>query len=224
MLVDWVVFDLNGTLLDPTTIASPLGGGSAERQLVLDALDECICFAMAETLVHGYRPFSQHLRASLKRRLVLAGQRADSLESMMEIAQHMQPYRDALQALRTLADAGLRLAVLTNSATAAAKKALADGGLIDCFEHVIGTDQVQAFKPDLRVYRHGATILESAPQQVMFVASHGWDVFGAKRFGFRTGWLSFKETELSATVPEPDVRAENLAQIATKIAAMGAAG
>jgi 2-haloacid dehalogenase len=219
MLVDWVLFDLNGTLLDPTTIARPLGGGPAERQLVLDGLDECISFAMAETLVHGYRPFSQHLRASLKRKLALAGLNPGSLDAMMELAQHMEPYRDAPQALGTLANAGLRLAVLTNSATAAAKKALAEGGLIDCFEHVIGTDQVQAFKPDLRVYRHGATILESAPQQVLFVASHGWDVFGAKRFGFRTGWLSFKEKQLSDTVPEPDVQAENLAQIATEIVA-----
>jgi 2-haloacid dehalogenase len=219
MSVEWVLFDLNGTLLDPTTIASPLGGSQAERQLVLDALDESICFAMAETLTHGYRPFSHHLRASLKRRLALAGQTPESLEAMMEVAQRMKPYPDAHDALVSLADAGLKLAVLTNSATVTAKKALADGGLMERFQHVIGTDQVQAFKPDLRVYRHGATTLGAAPHQVLFVASHGWDTFGAKRFGFQTGWLSFKEKELSDTVPKPDVQAENLGQLAVEIVA-----
>jgi pimeloyl-ACP methyl ester carboxylesterase len=34
--VSWALFDLNGTLLDPSGIAEPLGGGAEDRRLVRD--------------------------------------------------------------------------------------------------------------------------------------------------------------------------------------------
>ena len=47
MPLRWVLFDLNGTLLDPSGVGDPVGLGAADS---LAALDEAVMLAMAETL------------------------------------------------------------------------------------------------------------------------------------------------------------------------------
>ena len=64
--VSWVLFDLNGTLLDPSGIAEPLVGGDEDRRLVGEAFHEAILLTMADTLSGGaYRPLPEYLRASI---------------------------------------------------------------------------------------------------------------------------------------------------------------
>jgi len=45
--VRWVPFDLDGTLLDPSGIAEPLGGGDAERGLAAEAFRDALLLTMA---------------------------------------------------------------------------------------------------------------------------------------------------------------------------------
>ena len=42
MPLQWVVFNLTGTLVDPTVLAQPLGDSGADEDLVLAALDDAI--------------------------------------------------------------------------------------------------------------------------------------------------------------------------------------
>ena len=72
--VSWVLFDLNGTVLDPPVIAEPLGGGEEERRLVADAFREALMMTTADTLSDGeYRPLPDYLRAALERVLRVTG-------------------------------------------------------------------------------------------------------------------------------------------------------
>ena len=42
MALAWVLFNLTGTLVDPTVLAQPLGDSGADEELVLNALDDTI--------------------------------------------------------------------------------------------------------------------------------------------------------------------------------------
>src|SRR4051794_19072444 len=106
-----VMFDLNGTLLDP--------GEHAE------ALQQAVRLAMAHTLAADFRPFAELLAA--------AG---------TGVPDAMPAYAEVPQALRRLRDEGHRLAVVTNSARDTAQRHLERAGLLDCFERVVGTDEV----------------------------------------------------------------------------------
>ena len=56
-----VLFDLNGTLLDPSVMAGPLGGGEEERALVFRSEDgdhRCVCSSQAVGSA-GSRPRSR---------------------------------------------------------------------------------------------------------------------------------------------------------------------
>lgn len=43
-------------------------------------------------------------------------------------------------------------------------------------------------KPDLRAYQLGVDVLKLPKERIAFVAFAGWDVAGAKWFGYRTFW------------------------------------
>jgi 2-haloacid dehalogenase len=77
----------------------------------------------------------------------------------------------------TLSNGGF--ALLTNLVKAA-------GLPFDC---VVSAELFQAYKPDPRVYRGAADLLDVAPDQIVLVAAHGQDIDGAAAAGLRTAFL-----------------------------------
>jgi len=148
-----VLFDLNGTLLDPSVMAGPLGGGEEERALVFRSLDDAIAGAMTLTLGGRYAPFADLVRGALARRLTLAGRDPGGADAALDAMAAMPPFPEAEAALDRLAAAGLRLGVVTQSATETAEAVLERAGVLGRLELVLGTDRVGAFKPDPRPYR-----------------------------------------------------------------------
>ena len=216
--VGWALFDLNGTVLDPSGIAEPLGGSNEDRCLVTEAFHEALLLTMAETLSGGvYRPLPEYLRATLERALRAEDRETEVLDEAMRRAAALGPFPEAAAALSRLCAADLRLGVLTNSTTDAAERALAAAALLDRFEVVIGSDQVQTFKPHPRVYEHAVETVGAEPADIVLVAAHGWDVMGAMRAGLRGAWVARSERWLVPIVPEPDVRGEDLDDVAAGI-------
>jgi 2-haloacid dehalogenase len=216
----WVLFDLNGTLLDPSVIAEPLGGGDEDRRLVSEAFQAALLLTMADTLSGGpYRPLPEYLRATLERGLRARGRDTGALEGAMERAGRMDPFPEADAALTLLRAAGMRLGVLTNSASEGADAALTNAGLRDRFEVVIGSDEVRTFKPDPRVYRHALARLACEPAETALVAAHAWDVMGAMRAGLCGAWVARSERWLVPVVPAPDIKGVDLEDVARQLAA-----
>jgi 2-haloacid dehalogenase len=211
----WIAFDVNGTLLDPGAL---LGAGREEMGRA--ALDDAVIQAMADTLTGEQRPFPDYLRAALERRLETAGDGRDRLDSAMEQASHMPPFPDAAEALDMIAGAGYRIAAVTNSAAGAAMAALEAAGLDTHIEMVVGADEVGAYKPDPRVYRHAASRLDSAADSISLVAAHAWDVLGAMRAGWNAVWVGHRERHLLTTVPKPLIQAPSLADAGRRLAAL----
>ena len=199
-----VLFDVNGTLLDPRAITGSEDG--------LGILDLTVMQSMADTMTGQARPFPDYMRAALE----IAG--AD-VDRGLAAAAALPPYPDALGALEDLRGAGHTPVALTNSGADAARAALEAAGLLEHLEAVIGADAVGAYKPDPRVYAHALSELGAVAAETWMVAGHWWDVHGAKRAGLRTAWVARDEGELLSTTPEPDVRAADLADAAGRIAA-----
>jgi 2-haloacid dehalogenase len=210
MRLDWVLFDLNGTLLDPGGVGEPLG---LSREGSLAALDDAILGSMAETLSGSYRPLPDFLRAAL----VLRAGTESGIEDAMKRARAMPAYPDCTPALEQLRSAGVTTGVLTNSARETAEAALGAAGLLDRFDVVAGSDEVEAFKPDPRVYRLSLERTGAAPHEVCMVASHWWDLMGAARVGMRTAWVERDGRALSHAGPRPDLRAATLDELALRL-------
>ena len=183
------------------------------------AAETLIALPVTDTLSGEFRPFAEYIRAALAHRAQLLGLGDDAVEAGMAAAAALPPYPDAADALARLRVAGHTPSAVTNSATDAARSALADAGLLEHMHAVIGADAVDAYKPDPRVYRNALDVLGLEPGETWFVAGHWWDVAGAKRAGLRTAWIGRDEGVLIASAPEPDVRAADLKEAAEAIAA-----
>jgi 2-haloacid dehalogenase len=223
MPLQWVLFNLTGTLVDPTVLAQPLGDSGADEELVLSALDDAIAMAMVDNLTGATNPLDALVGAAMRRRLRLAGNDEARAAAALELMATMPAYLEVPGALETLRSRGLRLGVLAQSSAAATDSVLRFAGLRDRFELVLSAQDAGAYKPDLRPYRMAIERTESEGADICFVSTHWWDVAGAKRAGMSTGWVARRERSLLDTVPAPDYTGRDLAEtadaIVTKMAA-----
>jgi 2-haloacid dehalogenase len=216
----WVLFDLNGTLVDTAVMAQPLGDSAADEALVGAAVDDAIQLAMVVTLAGRRAEFRELVRAGLRRRLRLAGRDASVADDALGLMSSMPAFIDAPAALEQLRGIGLRLGVLTQSTAEAADAVLRFAGLRDRIEVVLSAPESGAFKPDPRPYRMALERLDATAGETALVAAHWWDVFGAKAAGLRTGWVARRDLVLPDGVPEPDVGGRDLMEVAEGLAAL----
>jgi 2-haloacid dehalogenase len=217
MPIAWVLFNLTGTLVDPTVMAQPLGDSGADEELVLNALDDTVAMAMVDALTGRLTPLPELIEAAMRRRLRLAGTDEDRAASALELISTMPAYLEAPGALESLRARGLRLGVLSQSSAAAAEAVLRFAGLRDRFELILSAQDAGAFKPDLRPYRMALEQIGAPGNDVCMVSTHWWDVVAATRAGMRTAWVARRERSLLDTVPPPDYTGRDLAEVADAI-------
>lgn len=121
----------------------------------------------------------------------------DQRDSLMQGYLRLNAWPDVKTALQILRSRGLRLALLSNATPEILEGGIHAAGLQNLFEHVISTDRIRSFKPDPRAYQLGVDTLRLTKQEILFVAFAGWDVAGARWFGYPTYW-----NNRSAGVPE----------------------
>ncbi len=120
-------------------------------------------------------------------RLELSAAKRDEL---MAAWATLRVWPDAADAVNALRDAGVRLAFLSNMTFGMLDDGLRNAGLDGRFEAIISTDQVRTCKPDPRAYQLGVDTLRLPKEEILFVAFAGWDVAGAKWFGYPTYWVN----------------------------------
>jgi len=219
MPLQWVLFNLTGTLVDPTVLAQPLGDSGADEDLVQAALDDAIAMAMVDNLTGVLTSLDELVEAAIRRRLRLAGTDEERAASALELMGTMPAYLEVPGALETLRAQGLRLGVLAQSSAVATDSVLRFAGLRDRFELVLSAQDAGAYKPDLRPYRMAIERAGAAATDICFVSTHWWDVAGAKRAGMQTGWVARRERSLLDTVPPPEHTGRDLAEVAAAIVA-----
>jgi 2-haloacid dehalogenase len=217
MPLQWVLFNLTGTLVDPTVLAQPLGDSGADEELVLAALDDAIAMAMVDNLTGELTPLDELVEAAMRRRLRLAGADESRAAAARELMGTMPAYLEVPGALESLRARGLRLGVLAQSAAGATDAVLRFAGLRDRFELVLSAQDAGAYKPDLRPYRMAIERCGADGGDIVFVSTHWWDVAGAQRSGLHTAWVARRERSLLETVPAPDYRGRDLAEVADAI-------
>jgi 2-haloacid dehalogenase len=206
----WVIFDLNGTLVDPSVLASPGSIG-------VEALDEANMMAMVTTIAGRPAEFRVLLGAALERGLARRGLEASQAVEALERLPGMPAYPEVPEALAALREGGFSLAVLTQSAAGAAETVLSNSGLRPLFDLVLSAPDSGAYKPEDLAYRYA--LERCGVDDAWFVAGHWWDVAGASYAGLRTAWIARTDIAYPVAMPEPDVRGADLAEVARTVLA-----
>src|SRR5690349_18661158 len=120
-----VLFDVNGTLLDPRALTASWEG--APPGLGLSVLDQTVLQSMVDTLTGEFRPFTDYIEAALAHRAELLGLGDDAVEAGMRAAKALPPYPDAADALARLRAAGHTPSALRAASPALVEQALGRG-------------------------------------------------------------------------------------------------
>lgn len=210
-----LVFDVNETLLSLERLRVHF-----ERLFDGKALDEwfgqLLQLAFVSTILENYQDFSILADAAL--RMVAdrfgvaldAQQRSQILRTMAEL----EPHPDVAPALEMLRDHGFRLVALTNSADTVARKQLANARLDTAFEKIYSVQSVRKFKPHPATYAYVAGDLDVAAEQMILIASHGWDIAGAMHAGLGAAFVARPGKVLSPAQPAPPFIAADLRELA----------
>jgi 2-haloacid dehalogenase len=115
---------------------------------------------------------------------------SDKRDQLMQAYLQLDAWPDVPAALKTLKDAGIRLAFLSNMTQAMLETNTRHAGLEGLFEQTLSTDQARSFKPDPKAYALGTKKLRLKRDEIVFAAFAGWDVAGAKWYGYPTFWVN----------------------------------
>ncbi len=130
----------------------------------------------------------------------------EQIDHLMRAYLALDPFPDVPAALDALA--GLSCSILSNGTPRMLDGVVRNAGLEDRFQHVLSVDELRTYKPGPVVYRLAEDRLGLPREQIGFVSSNGWDVAGAKAFGFQAFWLNRNNSpvEVLGVVPDRIVR------------------
>ena len=217
-----IVFDLIGTLLNLEAMDSHFERFFGDAAVRKEWFTQTIQLAMVAVLTNSYEDFGVQADTGLEitARRYKVSMLGEEKNLILGTLSKLRPFPEVAQNLQRLRNAGLRLAVLTNSTAQAAETQLIFAGLRDHFEQVISADEIQCFKPAPEVYHLAAKRLSMEPEQMRLVTAHDWDVTGALRARCSAVFVARTGQVMNPFGPQPDVRGTNLGEVVEQILAV----
>lgn len=126
-------------------------------------------------------------------------------------------YDDVNEALEILRKNNIKTIAVSNSSLEMIKEQLSNAGIIDLFDAYYSVDSVKNYKPFKDIYQHVAHQENISLNNIMMVATHDWDLFGAKKAGLSTAYVERKKEIYNPYYIQPDINKSNLIELAEEI-------
>ena len=220
MTVRALALDAYGTLFDVHSVVEAINAQFPDQGPALSDIWRVkqLEYTWLVSLMERYESMWSLTRASLvyaMKRLRLAPDEA-IIDALMQAYLNLQPYPEVIEALRTLR--GHHRAIFSNGNPEMLRPLVHNGGLAPVLDDIISVEPVQVFKPSQRAYRYAEQQLGVPAEQVLFVSSNGFDVAGAKTFGFQVAWIQRGSGQLEELGVTPDHTVASLSEVAALLA------
>jgi 2-haloacid dehalogenase len=143
----------------------------------------------------------------------------DARDKFMDAFLRVKPWPEAVEALKSMRQAGIRLAYVSNLTPKMLTEMSQSAGILDLFEHILSTDRVKAYKPDPRAYQMAEVVFNLPRESIVFAAFGGWDAAGAKSFGLNTFWVNHVNAPIEELGVRPDAIGTTLTELARYVTA-----
>ncbi|TXH85557.1 MAG: haloacid dehalogenase type II [Rhizobium sp.] len=205
------VFDAYGTLYDVQSVeqtvetAFPGYGSLITSAWRMKQLE----YSWLATLMDRYEDFWSLTLRSLDYTLRSLQLSADAqfLEDIAAAYLDLKPYDDAMRCLERLAPR--RRAILSNGSRSMLSSLASNSKLDRSLDCILSVDAKRVFKPAPQAYALVEEELGVARNEVVFVSSNGFDICGAKSFGFTVVRVARSDTNDIAKLMPQDRRNEH---------------
>jgi 2-haloacid dehalogenase len=214
-----LVFDVNQTMLDLNSLRPHFARVFGDGKALDEWFSLLLHYSLVVTVADAYADFGAVGRAVLEMLASTKGVKLTS-EDATQILQGvlmMPAHPEVPESLKRLRAAGFRMVTLTNSSPSAVKAQLHNAGLTLYFDESISVDPVRRYKPDLEVYRSAAKQLGAQPGELLLIAAHPWDVFGAMKAGWQGALVARNGITPFPLGPKPTINGPDMKAIADTI-------
>ena len=221
-----ITFDLYGTLLDLEATFAPAfdvflkdkGAGVDAAEFVRIWEWAYLHEGMVDTFIGGPRtPFEQLRRTTLSQVLARMGieHSREDIEDLLTVRATPTLFPDVAQSLAAMKER-YTLSVLSNGDLAVLERIVST---LDIPVHrTISVEQAGCYKPDLRVYRRAAELLEVETSGILHVAAHAWDIRAAQTAGMKGAYIDRHNIPFAPyTNYRPEIETANLPELAAML-------
>ena len=218
-----ITFDLYGTLLDlEATFAPAFEVFLKDKGASVDAAEFVRTWewaylheGMVDTFIGGPRtPFEQLRRTTLSQvlsRMDIEHSR-DDVEDLLTNCVTPALFPDVVESLTAMKER-YTLSVLSNGDLAVLERIVSS--LSIPVHRTITVEQAGCYKPDLRVYRLAAELLEVETGGILHVAAHAWDIRAAQTAGMQGAYIDRHNIPFAPyTDYRPEIETVNLPELA----------
>lgn len=209
------IFDAYGTLFDVHSVMKELeelfpDHGEAISQTWRKKQVE---YFFLRQVMGRYKPFDQVTRDSLVYAVKESSQSIDDsqVEHMLEQYRQLKHYDEVEEVLQQLQ--GKELIVFSNGSENMLQPLMKFSGLKSLFTDAISADEIKQYKPSPAAYAYALEKAGVKREEVLFMSSNGWDISGAKSFGFHTAWINRSGLPVEELQLAPDSVYEDLSGI-----------
>ncbi|HEY1720290.1 MAG TPA: haloacid dehalogenase type II [Magnetospirillaceae bacterium] len=216
-----IVFDVNETLLDLTTMEPVFERIFKDKTAMRLWFANLIMYSAALTVAGHYVPFTDIGAAVMKMLADTQGIKIGDAEKreLTEKFSTMPPYPEVPGALKRLRDAGFRLFTLTDNLLEVQTRQLTHGGIVDLFERRFSADGVKHHKPSRQAYGYVEQELGAKPSDFCLIACHTWDTLGAVAAGWDGALIKRVGNDLLSVGPQPSIVGRDLNDVVDQLMA-----
>lgn len=216
-----IVFDVNETLLDLTTLEPTFERIFREKGVLRLWFANFILYSSALTVAGCYVPFTDIGSAVMKMLADTRGIRIEEADKkeLIEKFSTMPPHPEVPGALQKLREAGFRLFTLTDNLPEVQTRQLEHAGIVGFFERRFSADGVKHHKPSRLAYAQVERSLGVEPSQLCLIACHTWDTLGAVAAGWEAALIKRVGNDLLGVGPQAQIVGADLDEVADRLIA-----
>lgn len=221
-MIKAVFFDMNETLLNLNLLKASFDKHFNDDYVRKYWFIKLLHTSTVTGVMNEYKNFGELAGVVLENLFYETG-RVLTPETKMEILgafKKLPAYEDVPKALKLLNQNNIRTIAVSNSPLEMIKEQLANAGIIDLFHAYYSVDAVKKYKPFKEIYQYVAHEERISTENVVMVATHDWDLYGAKKAGLKTGYIERKKEIFNPCYLQPDICKTDLVELIQEIIAI----
>ncbi len=214
-----VFFDMNETLLNLSLLKEQFDKHFDDKYVLKYWFTKLLYSSTIMGIMDEYRNFGELADVALEN-LFLENNKPLSNEIKAEILgefRKLPAYEDVRPALSMLREKDIRVIAVSNSSLVMIKEQLTNAGIIDLFDSYYSVDIVEKYKPFKDIYLSASKQEGLKTEDIVMVATHDWDLFGAKKAGLSTAYIKRKEEIYHPYYLQADFKDSNLSDLIQQI-------
>ncbi|MCT2535265.1 haloacid dehalogenase type II [Aquibacillus koreensis] len=201
-----ILFDAYGTLFDVQSVTAKLEGFYPGNGANISETwrEKQIEYSFLRQLMGNYISFFEVTKDALCYAVEKHGEtlRDHQEKSLLQTYLHLSPYPEVKGVLSQLTEQ--KLAIFSNGSHNMLNPLIENNRMEKSFSKIISVDEIKQYKPTVASYAYATNQLGLKKEEILFVSSNGWDISGAKNYGFNTAWINRKNLPVEKLNLPPD--------------------